>query len=353
MNVKIQGGGSGAYANTGSSIGATTYLEHEDKKRLENGLEIEPFFNQNGIVEPKEASYKLDHNKGQIKAHLAKFFVLTISPSKEEIKKMGNTPQEQSANFKEYIKQGIMERYAENFDKGLKAKDIMYFAKIHHEREGKQGEQMHAHILVSRKDIENKMSLSCQTTFKEGSKGIIKSGFNRDNFFERCEKTFDKAFEYKREVEQSYRYQNTLKNGTLEQLTELKNSKGLEVQKQAQERQQERVQEQATERVKNMAQLKEKARQEEIKMGWTKEQKREEPQRQQEQKPQQEQNRDANLSPLEREMKQFILDKGGSLKDWEELAKSQGYGVQEQKPQQERQQQQAREIKKDKGIGMG
>ena len=30
MNIKIQGGGSGTYANTGSCTGVTTYLQHED-----------------------------------------------------------------------------------------------------------------------------------------------------------------------------------------------------------------------------------------------------------------------------------------------------------------------------------
>ena len=29
MNIKIQGGGSGTYANTGSCTGVTTYLQHD------------------------------------------------------------------------------------------------------------------------------------------------------------------------------------------------------------------------------------------------------------------------------------------------------------------------------------
>lgn len=29
MNIKIQGGGSGTYANTGSCTGVTTYLQHK------------------------------------------------------------------------------------------------------------------------------------------------------------------------------------------------------------------------------------------------------------------------------------------------------------------------------------
>ena len=37
MNIKIQGGGSGTYANTGSCTGVTTYLQHEDLERMKNG----------------------------------------------------------------------------------------------------------------------------------------------------------------------------------------------------------------------------------------------------------------------------------------------------------------------------
>ena len=44
MHVKIQGGGSGNYSNTGTSYGVVTYLRHEDKKLLENDRAIESFF---------------------------------------------------------------------------------------------------------------------------------------------------------------------------------------------------------------------------------------------------------------------------------------------------------------------
>lgn len=44
MNVKIQGGGGGAYANTGSCIGVTNYLAHEDVQQIKDGQEQEQFF---------------------------------------------------------------------------------------------------------------------------------------------------------------------------------------------------------------------------------------------------------------------------------------------------------------------
>ena len=33
MNIKIQGGGQGKYANTGSCVGVTNYLAHRSEER--------------------------------------------------------------------------------------------------------------------------------------------------------------------------------------------------------------------------------------------------------------------------------------------------------------------------------
>lgn len=82
MNVKIQGGGGGTYANTGSCTGVVTYLQHEDLERIRQGQQAEPFFNQyRDFVSPKEVTYKIDHNRAQLHKTDAKFFVITVSPS--------------------------------------------------------------------------------------------------------------------------------------------------------------------------------------------------------------------------------------------------------------------------------
>ena len=44
MIVKVQGGGGGTYANTGTSEGVINYLQHEDFKRMQEGRKIEHFF---------------------------------------------------------------------------------------------------------------------------------------------------------------------------------------------------------------------------------------------------------------------------------------------------------------------
>jgi hypothetical protein len=73
----------------------------------------------------------------------------------------------------------------------------------------KEGNQSHIHIIVSRKDISNSVSLSPGSKYKasevmmNGKK--VKRGFDRDSFFSKAENTFDKTFGYKRNYAESYR----------------------------------------------------------------------------------------------------------------------------------------------------
>lgn len=236
MNVKIQGGGGGTYSNTGSCIAVTNYLEHENIEKLKNGQEKEHFFTHNrDKVSAKEVTYKIDNNKAKLCNKDSKFFVITVSPSQSEIKQMGATRAEQTKNFKEYINNGVMNRYAENFGKDLKAKDLMYYGKIHHSRDNKGGEQMHAHIIVSRKDLSNRIKLSPQTNHrKTGKNGTVKGGFDRENFYRKCEHTFDKGFNYNRDFKQSYDYCNTMKNGRLDEIKQLDKMKQQHIERQHQ-----------------------------------------------------------------------------------------------------------------------
>lgn len=214
MNIKIQGGGGGVYANSGSCYGTANYLEHEDKKNLEQGRQ-EHFFTHEGRNVPKsEIVRSIDGNKAKLGKADAKYFVMTISPSKEELAKMGNTPEEQSAALKKYINNSVMPYYAQNFNKQLSDKDIMYFAKIHHER-GEKGEgNLHAHVIISRKDMSNKIKLSPNTNHRGTEKGAIKGGFNRKDFFQMCESVFDQSFRYERKLKETFKHCNAKKNGT-------------------------------------------------------------------------------------------------------------------------------------------
>ncbi len=73
----------------------------------------------------------------------------------------------------------------------------------------KEGSQSHIHIIVSRKDITNKYSLSPGSKYKASevvmNGKIVKRGFDRDDFFSASEKTFDKLFNYKRNYVETYK----------------------------------------------------------------------------------------------------------------------------------------------------
>ena len=72
----------------------------------------------------------------------------------------------------------------------------------------KEGSQSHIHIIVSRKDASNKFSLSPGSKYKASNVELngkeVKRGFNRDRFFEKAEKTFDKTFGYHRNFAEAY-----------------------------------------------------------------------------------------------------------------------------------------------------
>lgn len=71
MNVKIQGSGNGTYANTGSCVAVTNYLQHEDLERMKKGEEVQPFFNQfRDYVSAREVTFKIDNNKAKL-SHFA------------------------------------------------------------------------------------------------------------------------------------------------------------------------------------------------------------------------------------------------------------------------------------------
>lgn len=111
---------------------------------------------------------------------------------------MGNTPQERATAFKEYIRNDVMQNYANGFNKGLQNKDVVYFAKIHHDRKAGDIDNMHAHIIVSRKDITNSIKISPMTNHKgEKKTGTAKGSFNRSEFYQKAEQSFDTNFKYK------------------------------------------------------------------------------------------------------------------------------------------------------------
>jgi len=73
----------------------------------------------------------------------------------------------------------------------------------------KAGNQSHIHIIVSRKDASNSVSLSPGSKHKASEVEMhgknVKRGFDRDKFYESAEKTFDKTFGYQRNFAETYK----------------------------------------------------------------------------------------------------------------------------------------------------
>lgn len=73
----------------------------------------------------------------------------------------------------------------------------------------KPDNQSHIHIIVSRKDASNSFSLSPGSKHKASEVEMhgkkVKRGFDRDQFFERAEKTYDRTFGYKRNYAETYK----------------------------------------------------------------------------------------------------------------------------------------------------
>lgn len=85
-----------------------------------------------------------------------------------------------------------MKEYAENFNKGLSKEDIKYYGKIEYNRyythedpevteglrrrgEAKEGSQMHAQLIVSRKTADNARLISPMTNHRGATPAIAKN----------------------------------------------------------------------------------------------------------------------------------------------------------------------------------
>ncbi len=248
------------------------YLEKEN-----HGLEqrdMEHFFNQYGDeISAKEVIKEIDENTAKLKKTEPKFYSITISPSKYELKQLQNS----SSDLKAYTRE-VMKDYVASFNREINGKsitidDVKYFAKIEHQRkfkgtdiqvkenqvfatkilqlkqsirkiergelEGnikrinqringlekdaphkqngkriiqgmeKEGNQSHIHIIVSRKDASNSVSLSPGSKYRASDVIMngknVKRGFDRDAFFTNAEKTFDRQFGYNRNYAETYK----------------------------------------------------------------------------------------------------------------------------------------------------
>lgn len=218
MNIDFPPPSNGVYNNAGSCRRLAAYLEHEDLGRIEKGIYTEGFFNLTEKNLYKSQVVKdIDSNKAQLLKTDAKFYAIHISPSANELQAIGNTEQEQAEAMRRYVREVFVPEYAKNFNKGLSAEDIKFYGKIHFDRDrlDNKDNNMHCHIIVSRKDQANKIKLSPLTNHRDTKKGVIKGGFDRVNLFQQVEKGFDQFFNYNRPLEETFEYYNTMRNGSI------------------------------------------------------------------------------------------------------------------------------------------
>lgn len=227
MHIDFASPSNGTYNNASSSRQLANYLEHEDLERMEKGIYTEGFFNltDDNIYKSKVIK-DIDTNIGQLLKTDAKFYAIHVSPSEKELLAMGNSEQEQAQAMKRYIREVFIPEYAKNFNKELSASDIKFYGKIHFDRSRSKNKQnMHCHLIVSRKDQANKKKLSPLTNHKNTKNGVIKGGFDRVNLFQQAEQGFDKLFDYNRQQSESFNYHNTMKNSSIPKQIELQEQK--------------------------------------------------------------------------------------------------------------------------------
>lgn len=227
---KIKGG------NRGSSGQLVHYLEKEN--RIYKPESPEQWFNGMGSgYMPYEVKNRIDQNKAKLCEKDDKFFLLNISPSQKEIIHLKALYGEQGA--KDRLKAfavKVMDEYAKNFNKeNLSSNEgLLWFAKLENHRyyayddqevkngtakrgDVKPGEHMHVQVIVSRKDIANKIKLSPLTNHTGRNKKISsKLGeFNMKAFKGSGERIFDEMFGFSRPITDTFRYANAQVNGNL------------------------------------------------------------------------------------------------------------------------------------------
>ena len=224
MNVKIQSKGIAGGQNTGSCSGYAKYLEHENEEKIMSGMrqDVIPFYDSSARqVNRREVVRSLDSNTRQLHRDDAKFYSVIISFSEDEVKAMGESRLEILSNVHDVV-ENTMDLYARNFHcKGVRSHtDLKYYYTIHEYREGFTP-GLHAHIIVSRKDVTNTLKLSPMSNHRGRSSGVIKRGFDRDTFYRSCEASFDKTIGFNRSLDMSYDYFNTMKHGNMERREEM------------------------------------------------------------------------------------------------------------------------------------
>ncbi|MEQ8580065.1 MAG: MobB family relaxase [Balneola sp.] len=281
--VKISKPPKYADGNKGSSKAIMEYLDKENDG-IESHVKQQHFFsNSSDHVTKSQAIVGIDFNKKGLKNNETKFYEMSISFSEKESDHLNKISQNQAKldnNIRTYVR-SVMDEYAKNFNREingrtLSGEDLVYFAKIERQRryDGatrdkelktqyihnyrirsqaedlrligenqkalekekeyirnpigqvvlpgniKEGNNLHVHVVVSRRDKSQSISLSPLANSKGSLNKLngkdVKIGFNRDDFKSNSEGKFDQLFGYARDKSDYYKsllQAKSIKNG--------------------------------------------------------------------------------------------------------------------------------------------
>jgi hypothetical protein len=220
INPKVHG--KAVYENKGSSSLLVAYLQHEVK---EKGGSLR-FFNEEGNdISPEEVQKRIDYNVKGLRKTESKFIALVLSPSTEELRHIGNDEEK----LKQFTSRA-MQHYAENFHlkagKMLGSADLLWFGAIHHHRtykgtekevkeglkksgELKPGLNMHVHIIVSKRDRKQQITLS---PFGNRSR------FDMNTCQRRNQEEFNRVFGFEPQLSRKEKKENSLGSAPRERL---------------------------------------------------------------------------------------------------------------------------------------
>lgn len=230
--------------NKAGSRQLVNYLEKENRVLTEDGMGRELWFNTAGRkILPQEVRVTIDNNTGKLGRSDAKFFLVNISPSQKEIaflkERYGDKGAEEK--LKLYAVQ-VMDAYAHNFKRaGIHdSKNLLWYGKLERNRyysykdpavaqgivkkgDLKKGEQLHLQIIVSRKDISNKIKLSPMNNSRGRNKEHSQKlgQFDRVAFKASGELIFDQMFGFDRLLQETLDYALIMKKGIPEQKREI------------------------------------------------------------------------------------------------------------------------------------
>lgn len=193
--------GNVVYNNKSSAARLGNYLNKEPSSKQEKGV----FFNALGDFDKKQVVESIDNNVKGLTQKDDKFHSLVIAPSAKELEHIGND------HFKlKAFTIACMEKYATNFNissgKRLTEKDLVWYATIHQNRaykgtdlevlngkkksgDLKEGLQTHIHVVVSARDIEQKITLNPNTSNR--------NRFKMTAWLEANQRQFNQQFDFK------------------------------------------------------------------------------------------------------------------------------------------------------------